>query len=890
MTPQPSDRTTPSSRPERPQWPRVPAAILRAALPAAERDEILADLDEEFRRRLATNPRDASRWIWREALRSVPWLLRWGWDRELSGYESPANAFRPGDPMLTTFLADARYAGRRLRTRPGYAFLSILTLAIGVGGTAAVFAIARPLMFEPLPYANASELTTFWFGGSWNEREFTYLRGRVPGYQSVALYVPNQITLRDGDGPLRLLSSVRGSSELFDVLGAKPLIGRTFQRGDDAQGAEPVVVLSYGLWQELGGDQSVLGRRITLDGNARTVVGVMPRGFWFPDPSTRIYAAHTINPDGGNGSYSLVGRVAAGEDPANMGAQLDRLTSMLGSRFTYSAQWDKTKNAEVTPIREAILGPMRPALLATGVAMVLILLIACVNVTAIMLGQVEGRTTELAVRSALGATRRRLMQQLGVEAALLGLAAAVVGSLLAVGGFRVMAGALPIGAWSASAGIDPWLFVTALGVAVLAALLVAIVPTVSLSRGDLQTVIGRARTGGIQGRGGRLEQGLVVVEVALAMLVASAAALLMRSVDRLYSIDAGIATKNRVVLDFIASADQTVVQKRQQMQALKAEVERLPGVVSVAGAAKLPLRGNGNSFDIAVEGRPEFNGTTTFFRHVSLDYFRTMGMRITDGRDFNSSDTFTGEMPIVVNEALARKYFPGQSAIGKIVTGGYGPTPQRIVGVVSNAAEGKLTDAHEPARYYLAGTAAWFVSQVSVVIQTTEGADAAVVIDAARRALATATPGLALRGVTTMDHVLDQAVGPARQVMTLLAILSALAVVLGAIGIYGVISHFASRRKRDWAIQIALGRTASEVVRQVVGQGASLAVGGIVIGGLGIVGLGRLLSSFLYETSSVDAISFIAASAVVLVIGLAATFVPAWRAGAIDPARALREQ
>jgi predicted permease len=585
-----------------------------------------------------------------------------------------------------------------------------------------------------------------------------------------------------------------------------------------------------------------------------------------------------------------VGRVAAGEDPANMRAQIARFTSLLGSRFTYSAQWDKTKNAEVTPIREAILGPMRPALVATAAAMFLILLIACVNVTAIMLGQVEGRTTELAVRGALGATRRRLMQQLFVEAALLGVAAAVAGSVLAVAGFRVMAQALPIGAWSANAGIDPWMFLSALGIALLAAFAVTIAPIVALARGDLQAVIGRARTGGIHGRGGRLEKGLVVVEVALAMLVASAAALLVRSVDRLYSIDPGVKTGNRVVLDFVASAELTPVERRQQMQALKAEVERLPGVVSVAGAAKIPMRGNGNSFNIDIEGRPDLSGATTFFRHVSLDYFRTMGMRIVAGRDFNSSDSFNGEIPIVVNEALAAKYFPGQTAVGKVVSGGYGPGPQRIIGVVSNAAEGKLTDAVEPARYYLAGTAAWFVSQVSVVIQTKEDANPAVVIDAARRAVTRATPGLALLGVTTMSHVLDEAIGPARQVMILLSILSALAVLLGAIGVYGVISHFASRRKRDWAIHIALGRTGGEVVRQVMGQGVALSMAGIVIGAGGILALGKLLTSFLYKTSPVDPLGLLVASLVVLLIGAAAAFVPAWRAGAVDPARALREQ
>lgn len=793
--------------------------------------------------------------------------------------------------MVRTFLTDVRYAARRLRTRPAYAALAILTLALGVGGTAAVFGVARPLMLEPLPYAHAGQVEMFWVPNNWYEAEFTFIRGRVPGFQSVALYWPNQITLRDdASAPLRLLPAVRASSELFDVLGAKPMLGRGFLPGDDVQGAEPVVVLSYSLWRELGGDHTVLGRRLMLDGTPRTVVGVMPRGFWFPDPSSRLWVPIPINPAGMSGNYSLVGRVATGEDPEKMTAQVARLTAMLGPRFNYPARWDKTKNAAVTPIRESIVGPMRPALIATGVAMILILFIACVNVTAIMLGQVEGRTTELAVRSALGATRRRLIQQLVAGSALLGLAAAVVGSVLAIAGFRVLTQVLPLGSWSADAAVDPWMFLIALAVALGASLLVALAPVVVLSRGDLQSVIGRARTGGISGRGGRLERGLVVGEVALAMLVASAAALLVRSVDRLYSIDSGIDTRNRVVLDFVASAELTPPQRRQQMQALKAEVEKLPGVVSVAGAAKLPMRGSGNSFGISIDGHPEFDGASTFFRHTSVDYFRTMGMRILQGRDFAASDGFfNGEISIVVNQALADKFFPGQTAVGKVVGGGYSP-PQRIIGVVSNAAEGNLTDPFEPARYYLAGSASWFVPQISVVIHIADDASAAVVIDAARRSLARATPGLALMGVTTMSHVLDQAIGPARQVMTLLTMLSALAVLLGAIGVHGVISHFALRRKRDWAIQIALGRTGAEIVRHVTGQGAFLALCGILVGALGVAVMGRMLTTFLYHTSALDPVAFGVASLAVLLIGVAAAFLPAWRAGAVDPARALREQ
>jgi hypothetical protein len=409
---------------------------------------------------------------------------------------------------------DRRRALRRPSpARPaGYALVAVLTLALGIGGVAAVYGVARPVLFDALPYAHAREVGTFWMGGSWTEEEFVHLRGRIPGFRQVAAYRPGDVTLREGDAPARLVPGITTSAELFEVLGARPLIGRGFRPGDDTQGAEPVVVLSYGLWQELGGRPTVLGSRITLDGAARTVVGVMPRGFWFPDPAVRIWTARALDPEGRNGSYTLVGRVAPGQDVAALGAPgapgapgggpLARLTAMLDERFDYPADWDKTKDAAVTPLRDELLGTMRPALVATFVAMGLILLMACANVAALMLGQVEGRSTELAVRSALGANRRRLTQQLVVEALLVGLTAGVAGAGLAAMSFRVLARALPLGAWGESAAFDWTLFVAALLVAVGAVLLVVLVPTTSLWRGDLRGTLGSTRTGGIQGRGG----------------------------------------------------------------------------------------------------------------------------------------------------------------------------------------------------------------------------------------------------------------------------------------------------------------------------------------------------------------------------------------------------
>ena len=791
--------------------------------------------------------------------------------------------------MLRTWITDARYAARRLRARPGFTLLSVATLALGVGGTAAVFGIARPLIFDPLPYANADDVGLFWMSGSWTEQEFVYLRGKIPGFRQVATYRPADVTMRNGDGPTRLVGGLASSAELFDVLGARPLIGRTFRTGDDAVGAEPVAVISYGLWQDLGGTPSVVGSRVVLDGAPRTVVGVMPRGFWFPDPSVRIWVARALNPEGQNGSWTFVGHTAPGVDVHRLEPYVGQLTKLLGERFTYSEKWDKTKNATITPLRDELLGTMRPAIVATFVAMGLILLIACANVAALMLGQVEGRTTELAVRSALGATGRRLTQQLLVEALIIGLGAGVAGGALAAGGFGVLAGALPLGAWAESASFDWTMFGAALVIALGAVLLVAFAPTIVLTRSDLRGILSGGRTGGIQGRGGRLERGLVVAEVALAMLIASGAALLVRSVSNLYAIDPGLDTEGIAVVDVVPSAELTTVQRRQAIEEVITALGQVPGVSSAGAVMKLPLRGGGDSFGLTIQGRPDLKETTTYFRIVTRGYTETMGIKVREGRTFNESDTFQDELPILINEALAKEYFPGENPVGRVLGGGFN-APQRVLGVIANVAEGSLTDPAEPARYFLAGTAPWFSPAASLVLRVNRGGDAAVVLDEARRVVQRVAPNFAVQGTTTMSRVFDTAVGPARQVMALLSLLSGLALVLGAVGIYGVISHFATRRKRDWAIRVALGLPGSRVVTHIVRQGVTLVAIGIVAGAVGTIALTRVLTSFLFGVKPVDPLAFAAASAALLVIGVFAAFLPAWRAGSTDPALVLREQ
>jgi hypothetical protein len=383
----------------------------------------------------------------------------------------------------------------------------------------------------------------------------------------------------------------------------------------------------------------------------------MPRGFWFPDPTTKIWIPQPLRPDNRSGNYAFIGRYAPGLTIDRMSGPLAQFVRILDERFDYPAQWDKTKNPVLTPLRKWLVGSLTPALVATFVAMGLILLIACANVAALMLGQVEGRTTELAVRSALGANRVRLTQQLVAEAALLGLGAGIVGAMLAAGAFRALVAALPLGAWGEAATLDWTVFGAAMIGAVLAAALVAIAPGVAMWRGNLREVIGASRTGGIAGRGGRLEGALVVAEVALAVVMAAGAGLLVRSVAKLYAIDPGVKTEQIGVLNVVLPNEMETPRRLQALREVSEALRTMPGATAAGATQILPMRGGGWSSGIRVEGGDNQEVTTTFIRVVSPGYLETMGVKLRDGRMFTEADRTTAptEPPIIINEALAKE-------------------------------------------------------------------------------------------------------------------------------------------------------------------------------------------------------------------------------------------
>ncbi len=787
---------------------------------------------------------------------------------------------------------DVRYAGRRLLRRRTYAVLAVLTLALGAGGTAAIYSIVRTLLLDPLPIAREQQVGVLWFDGSWTEQEVLHLRPNFPGFARMAAYRPNDLTLDVPGSPLRLIPAVAASHELFDVLEAPPLLGRTFRAGEDVVGAEQAVVISHSLWQELGSNQQIVGSRLLLGGAPRTVIGVMPPGFWFPAPDTRIWSAAQLNPENRSGRYTLVGRAADGVDIRSMDGQLKALGGLLAARFTYPEQWDKTKAPAVTPAREFFVGDVRPSLVATLAAMGVILLIACANVAALMLGQVDARKTELAVRAALGANRQRLVQQLLLESLLIGLAAGAVGAGLAAASFGVLVESLPLGALAENARLDWTIFWASVLASLSAALLVALIPGIALWRGStLRATMATTRTGGVAGRGGRLEGGLVVAQMALAVLLAAGAGLLIRSVANLRAIDPGIDTQSLAIIDATMPLGLTPEMRRRTILDMVTDLRTLPGVTSVAAAQKLPLRGSGDNWGIAVRGKPDAGGTTAF-RMVTRDYLATMGMHIREGRNFDVSDREGGPRVVIINEALAAAYFPGEDPIGQVLLTGLDDGEdrgERIVGVVENALEAELQDGAVPARYMVLEHMPFISNQVSFAIRTSAPGALPQIIEAARGRIAREGTRLAVQETTTMQRVFDAAMGPAGQIVTLLSLLAGLALVLGAIGVYGVISHYVTRRSRDYGIRLALGERPSRVIRQVVSRGTRLVATGSAIGIVAALYLTKVLATLLYGVDATDPLAMAGAVAVLLAVGAIAAFIPARRASRTDPAVILRE-
>jgi predicted permease len=798
--------------------------------------------------------------------------------------------------LMDSLRLDLSYALRSLRRAPGFTAVAVATLALGIGANTAVFSMVNAILLEPLPYARPHELVALREGQlgapptdfhSTSPASFYDWQHQATSMSAMAAYTGAQATLTGRGEPL-MLHGVSTVGNLFQLLGVRPALGRTPSREDESTGRR-VVVLADATWRRIfNADRAVVGSVVTLSGSPATVIGVMPPDFHFPDADAEYWMPANFTPEvkQNRDQYFLdvVARLAPGATIDRARADLKTIAARLRTDWSL---YNTGLRIDVTPLRDSMVGGVRTRLGILMGAVVFVLLIACANLGNLLLARSEARKREIALRQALGAGRTRVIRQLLTESVVLSLAGALAG---------VVVGWVFLGLMIAQRSVqlprvqeialDARVLAFTLGIAVLAGLAFGLAPALQLARSRSSDALrGAARSTGVHGW---LRDALVVSELALAMVLLAGAALLLHSFALLTRVDPGF--QNRRLLTFSIAlprqASPTFVARSLE------QLEALPGVRSAAVTSQLPVTGRGIGAWLNIDDRPTPPSTTPpaeAYRVISPGYFTTVGVPLLRGMLFTGDERADHAPAVVINDALARKYWPGENPIGKELWMG-APGNQlfpsaTIVGVVGNTKDAGL-GADPIATVYvpLGMIPGW--RYFSYVVRTTT--EPAAFAHAAAEVIHELDPALPIQNVRTMDDQLRESVAPARWSMTLLGVFAALALVLAAIGIFGVLSFLVTQRTRELGIRIALGAAPARVRRMVVGRGVSLALGGTIIGLVGAVALGRLMQSMLFGISPTDPVSYAAVVVVLLVIAAVASYIPARRATQVDPMEALR--
>jgi putative ABC transport system permease protein len=804
---------------------------------------------------------------------------------------------------MERILQDLRYGLRTLSKRPGLTLVAVLTLGLSIGINTAVFSVVYAALVRPLPFAGPERLVVAAAenrrGGAAEARgvapaDFVDWRAQSRAFEGLAAYTGGGVTL-DAGGLPEMVSGVRVSEDFFPVLGVAPALGRALAPEEFGAGGVRPVVLSHRLWQRrFGGDPSVVGRQLPLVGGASaTVVGVMPEQFrypsyaevWTPLPSQSGELRQRTSR-----YFSVVGRVRAGMTRAQAQEELGGVAARLAETYPASnADW----GVRLIPLRETLVGAQaRTALLVLFGAVGFVLLIACANVTNLLLARSTARYKEMAVRAALGATRWRVVRQLLAESVLLTLAGGALGVVLALWGVEALLALVPEELRFArldEARVDGWVLAFTAGVSLSAGLLVGLLPGLKVSKPDLNLALketGRGSTS--EARVRRARGALVVAEIAVTLVLLVGAGLLLRSFVRLQQTELGFEPRNLLTLTVGAPTQlygQTA-QRAAYFGKMQERLSALPGVRATALASSLPLDWVLN-FSYGVEGRPARPGEEpqADYLSVSPNYFEVMRIPLVRGRGFTERDVEGAPAVALINETMARRVFPGEDPLGKRVVVDYMErrVPLEIVGVVADTRQ-KVGEAAGMQIYDCYLQRPWLSS--SFIVRA-EG-DPAALAPAAQRAVREVDATRAAAGVKTMEQLLSESVAQPRFYAQLLTAFACVALLLAAVGVYGVMSYTVTQRTHEIGIRIALGARGGDVVRMVVRQGMALALGGVLAGLAAAFALTRLLASLLYEVSATDAGVFAFVSLLLTTVALLACLLPARRATRVDPMVALR--
>ncbi|HEV2131108.1 MAG TPA: ABC transporter permease, partial [Longimicrobiaceae bacterium] len=781
---------------------------------------------------------------------------------------------------MDNLLQDLRYAVRTLRKTPGFTLVAVLTLALGIGANTAIFSVVSSVLLRPLPYADADRVVMVWNSLSTSERaglsepELMDYRETIRSFEQVAAYRPTDVNLT-GDAEPERLPAARVTANLFPALGSGALIGRTITAEEDLPDRDDVAVLSYGLWQRrFGGDPGVVGSTVQVNGRTRTVVGVMPRDFKLPidfqsDQASEIWLPLALNPDslGGRGRHYLQGvaRLRPGATPAQATAELRVLTQRWVAEGVVK---DDQFTAAAVPVREEVVGSIRPALLILFGAVGFVLLIACANVANLLLARADERRKEIAVRTALGAGRGRIVSQLLTESLVLAALGGALGLLVAWLGVGALVSLAPASIpLLETATLDARVLAFTAAIALATGVLFGAVPALQAARRDLVAPLKEGGRGATSGRSRqRVRRSLVVAEVALSVVLVIGAGLLVRSFWELRQIELGFDPDNVLTLQLslpqadYSDAPAMIGFYRQLIE----RVEALPAVRSAGATGLLPLAQSVGDWGIDIEGRirDQENRFHGYLQIVTPGYLETMRLPLVNGRLIEHADREDALPAVVINQTMAERYWPGEEAVGKrirIRTPDEGPW-FTVVGVVGNIRHNAVVEEPRNDMYFphaqlplaLGGT----VAAMTLVVRS--ASDPLAVAGPVRETIRSLDPNLPIANLRSMDRVVGEAFAEPRFTMVLLAVFAAIALVLGAVGIYGVIAYAVGRRTHEIGIRMALGAGAGSILRMVVGQGVVLVGLGVALGLLAAYGATRVLSSLLYGVTATDLATFVA--------------------------------
>ena len=815
-----------------------------------------------------------------------------------------------GGGLFETLLQDIRYGVRMLAKHKAFTAIAVATLALGIGANTAIFSVVNELLLRPLPYRDAERIVMLWevspegrHQNTTSRNNFRAWRDQSSSYQHVAAFSDQRLNLT-GDGEPEELSVQFATSEFFKVLGVDPILGRTFLPEDAEDGKPPVAVLSYGLWQRrFGGQSSVIGQPITLNGVKYSVIGVMPSNFQLHitrrSGTGRPAELWTVLPMSTGAGTNQIGRflsvVARLKDGVSANQAAVELRTIEARLSDEVPQYNKNFSAEVLPLREQFFGNVRRPLWLMLGAVGFVLLIACANVANLLLSLASAREKEIAVRAALGARRGRIIRQLLTESLLLALLGSVLGLGLAWLGIKALIAISPRDLVSLQGvGLNLTVLLWTLGISLLTGIIFGLAPALHISRLNLNDSLkegGKSESGHASGSR-RLRSALVVSEIALAVVLLASAGLLIRSFISLQQVDRGFNTDNILTM-VIRLPDAKYPQDAQLVTFFTQAVERirqLPTVKSVGMVNFLPLYGGlGSATGFVIEGRPlpepgQEPGTDV--RVADAGYFQVLGIPLLRGRHFSDLEQREAKRVILINEALARKYFADEDPIGRRLDVAMfeNPTPTEIIGVVGNVRYDSLIDEAPPAVYFPHPDLAY--PFMTLVIRT-DGEPTAIA-PAAQREIRAIDPNQPISNVRTMNQVMSEWVSRSRFNTLLLGLFAALATLLSAVGIFGVMNYSVALRTREIGLRLAVGAQPRQVLLLILRQGLLLTIVGVVLGLAASFALTRLLSGLLFGVTAVDATTFTTISVLLVMVSLLACYLPARRAMRIDPLRALR--